>query len=129
MKAAITKKKSATNSSRTFWENIERLYSKIIQPQSVIFACAGLLVFIVASWWLHPTLKQRVFAPSRQTQFDVFVSEVKSANSLNLRAFWEFREFFSPGSFKINEEVLSVAETLVFKDQLLKNSQDSQYSV
>lgn len=77
-----------------------------------------LLAIIVISFViLQPKLSAWTLPFKRQMIWQSFIKDTQKNNKINARNFWEFREFFNPGSFIFERDGLSQKQT---NDQLEK---------
>ncbi len=61
---------------------------------------AGLFIILTLGFiLLHPKVTMQLLAAQRSSRYTNFASTVEKNNNIDGKKFWEFREFYSPGSF------------------------------
>jgi hypothetical protein len=56
-------------------------------------------ILIVSFLLLQPKISSMLFPQKREYLLNNFIEHVKDGNKIDARAYWEFREFYSPGHF------------------------------
>jgi len=73
-----------------------------------------LLLSLVLFFVLQPRLPSAIFRFVRHAKLNSFVDKTISKQSLDTRSFWEFREFYYPGTFKVHQEELEKTDIEAF---------------
>lgn len=61
---------------------------------------AGLFIILIGGFiLLHPKVTMMLVAAQRSSRYTNFASAIEKDNNIDGKKFWEFREFYSPGSF------------------------------
>lgn len=65
-----------------------------------------LSVVVIGALWFQPHVKALVFGQqTRPVALDNFVQQVRTEQDIDEKAFWEFRERYTPGSFTFSSSV------------------------
>jgi len=70
-------------------------------------------------FFLQPKVAASVFPSVREARRTDFLKKVEEAGQINPQDFWQFREFYSPGSFTFNEKYIDVASGLQLKKNVV----------
>ncbi len=73
--------------------------SNFFYPVLIIITILGFLVFV-------SKVQTRVFPYSSKIRLDTFLKNTSDNKKIDAREFWQFREFYSPGSFIFEEKGL-----------------------
>jgi hypothetical protein len=65
------------------------------KKELIVIFCIIVVCFLL----LQPKISSLLFPIKQQYMLNTFVNSVKQDKTLNLQKYWEFREFYSPGSF------------------------------
>jgi hypothetical protein len=76
-----------------------------------IFVISSFLVLITCSLFFIPKIASVVVPFQSQNKLQNFIKETTSG-SFSTRAFWEFREFYSPGSFSIDRTGMKITTSI-----------------
>ena len=72
--------------------------------------CAVLLISIIAAFFfLQPKMAALFFPQVRAARLAAFLQHTKATHQINVQEFWQFREFYSLGSFQFNHQEAEVA--------------------
>lgn len=82
-----------------FTHNIENPY---ILP--ILF----LVIIFFSFIFFTPKISSSLFPQKRQMLLQNFIRDTKTEGEINSQAYWELREFYSPGSLKFSREGLNV---------------------
>lgn len=84
--------------------------SKSKQPYIPILlvATATIVLFLLFT----PKISARIFPFLSDYRLQSFIKSTQSTNSIDPQSYWEFREFYSPGSFEVNKTGLDDTEVL-----------------
>ena len=80
---------------------------KFLKSETALFIFVTILIvslFIV----LSPKMSNIVFPQKRQATLNSFIENVKTKGTIDPQAYWEFREFYSPGFFTFSRDGISV---------------------
>jgi len=69
------------------------------------------LILGVAFLALQPTVSSNLIPQKRQLLLTTFLNQVNQDQHISAQKFWEFREFYSPGTFTFNSESVGVYQT------------------
>lgn len=61
---------------------------------------------------LQPKISSMYFPVVLSYHLRSFLNQVQTTNDINLKSYWKFREFYSPGNFQLNPDVASVGNTM-----------------
>lgn len=76
------------------------------------YQIAGVILVVVgAFFWLAPKFAATFFAYRRESQLNQFISQVKAQGEIDPKLWWQTREFYSPGVFKLNNNLIELGET------------------
>lgn len=67
------------------------------------FLLLHLLAFILLFLFLTPKVSARLFPFVSGNKLNTFIQETESSKTIDPRNYWEFREFYSPGSFHFSK--------------------------
>ena len=84
------------------------------KASSVFFILIFGLIFVLF-FFLQPKMAAAIFPSIREARKTEFLKKVEEAGQINPQEFWQFREFYSPGSFTFNEKYVDVASGLQLK--------------
>ncbi len=79
--------------------------------KSEFFLCLVIFSIITISLFFHPAIRAFWNHSYGDKLWREFVSQVVESNDLDAKSFWEFRERYSPGSFKINPDHIEIFQT------------------
>lgn len=96
----------------SFGRVMQKLYTKNNNREYLFFSGVLLLFFLIGTLFLHPTLG--VFQEfQHQQKVNQLLSDMKKPD-FQMREYWQFREFYSPGNFTFDPQVVSLAGALQF---------------
>lgn len=75
------------------------------------FLCLVIFSIITISLFFHPSIRSFWDQSFRNNLLQKFTSQVIEDNFLDAKSLWEFRERYSPGSFKINPDHIEIFQT------------------
>jgi hypothetical protein len=75
------------------------------------------IIFLGGLILLHPKITMMLLAAQRRSTFEHFASSAEHQKNIDGKRFWEFREFYSPGSFVFRKTGVDRHEV----DRLLKD--------
>jgi len=83
---------------------------KIVKSEGVFLI---VLVFIIVGLFvvLSPKVSSLLFSFKRQAILNDFVNKTKTSGVINPQAYWEFREFYSPGYFTFSKSGITKSLT------------------
>jgi hypothetical protein len=98
----------------SFGRVMQKLYTKNIVREQLFFAGVIAALFFVGALLFHPTLHffQGI---ERQQETMKFLSKMQQTD-FTMREYWQYREFYSPGSFSFDPQAVSLAGALQFND-------------
>lgn len=70
------------------------------------------VMLLIGAACLHPSFSARLWSWQRQRILDAFISQLETEKTVNPQAFWQFREFYSPGEFAFNPQAVGIFQTL-----------------
>ena len=80
----------------------------IEKSKQIFFVLASIIIF--ASFLVFtPKVGTMLFSFKRQVIYNNFIQQVKKENTINPQAYWEFREFYSPGYFTLAKNGLTTS--------------------
>lgn len=98
----------------SFGRVMQKLYTKNIVRERLFFVGVVAILFILGAVLFHPTLHLgQTFI--RQQKSVKFLSHMQDS-TFTMRDYWQFREFYSPGKFAFDPQVVSLAGALQFND-------------
>ncbi len=82
---------------------------KKTKNKSIFFLNILLVIIILFSGFsiLTPKISSRLYAQKREILLNDFLSNLKKDGKIDGQKYWQFREFYSPGSFIFNRKGLS----------------------
>lgn len=66
-----------------------------------MFVLVALLMLVL---WLHPTTSVVVFPFKRTKMLNSFLTKIDTTKRIDAREFWQFREFYYPGSLTVDKK-------------------------
>ena len=80
---------------------------KLVTKHEGKFLIILLGVIVINFLLLQPKISTWLFPFKRQTIWQGFIQKVEKDKKIDARSFWEFREFYNPGSFVFERDGLS----------------------
>ena len=68
-----------------------------------------LVLLLVAGILLIPKVSARLLPYNRSNEITTFVQQVRQTKQVNPQAFWELREFYSPGYFRVEKNGIEIS--------------------
>ena len=68
---------------------------------------------------LQPKIAAVLISPIRVYRLSQFLIQVKKKQSLDAQVFWQFREFYAPGSFSYDHHAAELSSGLILKNNLV----------
>jgi hypothetical protein len=93
--------------------SIGKLYTKKRNDRSSFFVIGSGVLLIFLTLVFQPKVSNMVFAFNRQRLLGKFLEQARS-DQFTMRQFWQFREFYSPGTFQFNNQAVMVGAALEF---------------
>ena len=75
-----------------------------------------LIVIILGAITTQPKISSLLWEPIRAKHLERFMNQLHSSKKFDMRKYWEFREFYSPGIHKFNSKIIGFGETYVLID-------------
>ncbi len=98
----------------SFGRVMQKLYTKNIVREQLFFAGVITILFILGAALFHPALHLgQKFV--RQQKAVKFLSHMQDS-TFTMRDYWQFREFYTPGTFTFDPQVVSLAGALQFNE-------------
>lgn len=94
--------------NRSFLPSIRKLYTQTPLLCLVLMIVGLLSGFAI----LQPKISSMYFPVVLSYHLRSFLNQVQTTNDINLKSYWKFREFYSPGNFQLNPDVASVGNTM-----------------
>lgn len=88
-------------------QNIKHL-STFIDRHFLLLSTFCIIILFV---FFQPKVSSLLFSLKRQIVLQTFLHEVMSQGSIDPQKYWEFREFYSPGSFILNKQGMITKES------------------
>lgn len=76
-----------------------------------LFLVLHLFAFILLFLFLTPKISSRIFPFVSSNELSEFIEQSESSKNIDAQKYWEFREFFSPGSFQFSKTGISQRTT------------------
>jgi hypothetical protein len=92
----------------------QKLYNKKFAAVPYYFLLLAIPVITLFS--LVPKIAVRIQPQIRQQQLAAFITKLKTENAIDARGFWQFREFYAPGSFTYPAQTADLAAGLILKN-------------
>ncbi len=74
---------------------------------SPLFLVLHLFAFILLFLFFTPKISTRIFPFISSNKLSQFIEQSESSKNIDAQKYWEFREFFSPGSFQFSKTGIS----------------------
>lgn len=91
---------------------MQKLYTKNYQQEHLIFPGILLLILFIGALIFHPTLSLFHYF-QREQKVNQLLTEMQKP-TFSMREYWQFREFYSPGSFRFDTQTVTLAGALQF---------------
>ena len=91
---------------------IDDMKIKNTNSKSIFLSIIAIIILFVGFSILQPKVSSRLLVQKRQILWSNFYTNLKSTKNIDSKNFWEFREFYSPGSFLFERDGLSREEVL-----------------
>lgn len=90
---------------------------KIKNKSNLFLSILIIIVLFLGFSILEPKVSAKLFAQKRKVIWQEFYNNLQSNKNLDSRKFWQFREFYSPGSFIFEPSGLVKKDLQFFLDQ------------
>lgn len=115
-RSAVKNNARMKSSVRCFIETLEnKLMKQVYRTHKLsplpVFLTISFFVCIVLFAILQPHFSGLLFPVIRKQRFEQFLKSTKASGQIDPKAFWQFREDYSPGGFSYNGSDIEQAET------------------